>query len=206
MKVRRLTDIGLRRFWFLTVWRIAILAWCRRFVIEGGSRIPGGPVVVVANHASHADTVVLQYALALSHRRPVRVAGAEDYWFRNGVTGWFARALGVFPFPRRGNVGVERAREVLAHRMSVLLFPQGTRSGGGFRAGIGRIVVASGVEVVPVHITGTDTLLPKGSRWPRRSDVLLRIGEPVAIEEAETPEQFAARLERIIDVDLARAA
>jgi 1-acyl-sn-glycerol-3-phosphate acyltransferase len=203
--VRNVGD-SLRRLWYLTVWRMAIAMWCRRFAIEDRRRIPDGPVLIVANHASHADTVVLQFALASGHRHPLRVAGAEDYWFRNRMLGYFARVLGIFAFPRRGETGVQRTREVLGQRMSVLIFPQGTRGGGRFRAGIGRIASSSGAPVVPVHVSGTDTVLPRGSRWPRRGDVVVRVGAPVAIGAFETPEEFAARLEHIVQADLARAA
>lgn len=196
----------LRRFLYIAVWRIAIAAWCRRFEIEGRRRIPAGPVVIAANHASHADTVVLQYALASSHHRPIRVAGAEDYWFRNRIVGCFARALGVFPFPRRGELGVRRTCDLLERRMSVVIFPQGTRSGGRFRAGIGRIASTSGAHVVPVHMSGTSTVLPKGSVWPRRGDIVVRVGEPITMDVSETPEAFATRLEHIIQDDLGRAA
>ena len=204
-KIRGLRNT-VRRLWCLTAWRLAIAIWCRRFEIRNRQRIPAGPVLIVANHASHADTVVLQFALASSVRCPLRVAGAEDYWFRNRVIGWFARGLGVFPFPRRGEAGPRRARRALASRSSVLIFPQGTRAGGRFRPGVGRIAAGSPTSVLPIHVSGTDSVLPRGSFLPRRGDVVIRVGEPVSMEPLETPEEFAARLERIVQMDLGSAA
>jgi long-chain acyl-CoA synthetase len=163
-------------------------------------------MVVVANHSSHADTVLLQYALATCHNRPVRVAGAEDYWFRNRFFGACSRVLGLIAFPRSGEVGVHRVRRALDRRVSVVLFPQGSRSGGRFRRGIGRIARGGDVEVLPVHVAGARELLPKGKIWPRRADVAVRFGEPIMLEPSETPEGFAARLERIVLVDLEMAA
>ena len=201
-------EIGgiVRRVWALVVWRIAVLVWCRRLRIEGRTKVPGRPVLVVANHASHADTVLLQYALATCHDRPVVIAGAEDYWFRNRVIGLGARLLGVFAFPRKGDTGVRRARRALRRRSTIVLFPQGTRSGGRFRAGIGRIASRTNTEVVPVHLEGPSQLLPKGRLWPRRTDVVVRFGDPTTIGDDETPEAFAARLETIVLDELPSAA
>jgi 1-acyl-sn-glycerol-3-phosphate acyltransferase len=163
-------------------------------------------VIVVANHSSHADTVLLQFALATCHEQPVLVAGAEDYWFRNPLLGALAQALGVIAFPRKGEVGVHRVARALNRRASVVLFPQGSRSGGRFRAGIGRIARRSDAEVLPVHVAGTQELLPKGRIWPQRTDIVVRFGEPITPKPSETPEAFAARLERIVLVDLGKAA
>ena len=196
----------LRRVWALVAWRLAVVVWCRRLRIEGASKVPRRPVVVVANHASHADTVLLQYALATCHDRPVLVAGAEDYWFRNRFVGLGARFLGVFSFPRKGDSGVRRAGRVLRHRSTIVLFPQGSRSGGRFRAGIGRLAGRTNAEVVPVYLDGPSRLLPKGHLWPRRTDVVVRFGEPTTLRHGETPETFASRLEDIVLHDLARAA
>ena len=196
----------LRRLWALVVWRLAVLMWCRRLRIEGIAGVLHRPMVIVANHASHADTVLLQYALATCHDQPVLVAGAEDYWFRNVVMGAGARFLGVFAFPRNGEAGVRRTGRALDRQASVVLFPQGSRSGGRFRSGIGRIAEQTGVDVLPVHLAGVNHLLPKGQRWPRRSDVVVRFGVPTTICSGETAEEFATRLERTVLIDLAGAA
>ena len=197
---------ALRRLWALVVWRLAVIVWCRRLRIEGRDRVPRRPVVVVANHASHADTVLLQYALATCHERPVLVAGAEDYWFRNAAIGLGARFLGVFSFPRKGDVGLLRTHRALERQSSVVLVPQGTRSGGHFRPGIGRLASEAQVEVLPVRLLGPDRLLPKGRFWPHRTDIVVRFGEPTSIRRDESPDDFAARLERIVLTDLADAA
>jgi hypothetical protein len=57
-----------------------------------------------------------------------------------------------------------------------------------------------------VHIAGTQELLPKGRIWPQPTDIVVRFGEPITPKPSETPEAFAARLERIIPIDLGRAA
>lgn len=197
---------AMRQVWALTAWRALVAVWCRRVRIEGRENVPQHPVIVVANHASHADTVLLQYVLATCHDRPVLVAGAEDYWFRRRSISVMARLLGVFSFPRKGEVGVGRANRALERGASVVLFPQGSRSGGPFRSGVARIAQRSDVPVLPVRLEGLSQLLPKGQHWPRRTEVTIRIGTPISIGLHEPAEAFAMRLERIVQDDLAVAA
>jgi 1-acyl-sn-glycerol-3-phosphate acyltransferase len=158
--------------------------------------IPSQPVVYAANHASHADTAAIQLALARAGHTRVLAAGAEDYFFRNRVCAALARLIGVFPFPRTGRLGIERARSILSRDTSVLLYPQGTRNGGPFRRGVAHL--ADLAPVVPVTITGTDRLLPKGRRLPRRATVTLRFGSQITPRPGETPNQLTARIEQAV--------
>lgn len=182
------------------LWTPLFALWSPGFSVRG--TVPSGPVVFAANHGSHADTAAIQLALARAGHHRVLAAGAEDYFFCNRFLALFARLIGVFPFPRRGRAGIDRARRILDRGVSVLLFPQGTRNGGPFRKGVSYL--ADTAPVVPVTITGTDRMLPKGRRLPRRAAVSLSFGTPLEKGRLETPEQFAHRLERAVlgrDID-----
>lgn len=173
------------------LWTPVFLIWSPGFRVNGD--IPRYPVVFAANHASHADTAAIQLALARAGHTRVLAAGAEDYFFSGRLRAALARLIGVFPFPRSGRVGIERAGRILSRDVSVLLYPQGTRNGGPFRCGVAHLAHAA--PVVPVTVTGTAQLLPKGSRFPRRSTVTLRFGSPLSPRPGESPDQFAARVE-----------
>jgi 1-acyl-sn-glycerol-3-phosphate acyltransferase len=168
--------------------------------------VPDRAVVIAANHSSHADTILLQFALSLRHRHPVLVAGGEDYWFSDPIHAAGATSIGVFPFPRHGDVGIRRARKALRMRATVVIFPQGTRAGGRFRSGVGRIAAGGLTEVVPVRIIGTDKLLPRGRLWPRRSGVEVVFGEPMRRRQSESAQEFADRLGHTVMHDLAWAS
>lgn len=180
------------------VWSPIRMLFCSPLTVNHMVPLPREPVVFVANHASHADTVVLLEVLARD--RPLAVAAADDYWFSDTLKGLaLAGSLGAFPFPREGTRGLRRTEELLAAGWSVLIYPQGTRGGGKFRSGIGRLA-AAGAVLVPVGVVGTRNVLPKGARWPLRHAVSVHIGEAIRVRDTQEAvrqaEQAVAELSR----------
>lgn len=157
--------------------------------VEG--RPPSGPSIVVANHVSWLDPVVLLALLPAIPIAKVEVAG----W---PLVGPIGRALGVV-FVERGDVHsglrtVFTAASILAHGASVLSFPEGTTSDGTrvlpFRPALFTVARRDAVPVVPVAIgyenpgmawTGDATFLPHYLRFAteRRCRVTVRIGAVV---------------------------
>lgn len=74
-------------------------------------------------------------------------------------------------------------RRALDEGSNIVIFPEGTRSPDGnmrsFHAGIGILVKTLGVAVVPAHIAGTHTVLPKGRIVPRPGRLGVRFGQSV---------------------------
>jgi 1-acyl-sn-glycerol-3-phosphate acyltransferase len=177
--------------------------YCAPFTVSGLDHLEAldGPAVFAPNHQSHADTLALLAALPGSWRGRVKVAAAEDYFFRHWLLGSFlAVALNAFAFRRRGHVraGLDRAAALLAEGWSLLLFPEGTRSVDGrvgpFLVGAVRLAVATEAPLVPVHIEGTRACLPKGRRWPRRVPVTVRFGAPLEVSRQDGPRAAADHL------------
>ena len=193
----------MRSLLWKVLWGLAFRIWVRQFTVAGD--VPPGPVVFAANHRSHADTAALQLALARSGHTRTLAAGAEDYFFRTRTAGLLSRVIGVFPFPRRGAVGLERATRLLQSDTSVIIYPEGSRDGGVFKPGVSHLARA-GFPVVPVSIEGTDRLLPKGSSWPMRSDVHLTFGTSLRMWPDESPREFADRLEVAVRSTIPRLA
>jgi 1-acyl-sn-glycerol-3-phosphate acyltransferase len=175
------------------LWRTALAA-------TGGLRVggdlPSRPCVLVANHASHADTVALVAALP-ARRRPVVVAAA-DYWFDRPVRRLACRAL-VSAIPVRrtggGRADLARAADLLAAGHDVIVFPEGSRSRDGsigpFRSGAVHLADLAGAPLVPVGIRGTRDLLPVHGRV-RRAPVSVHIGQPAG--DLATAEAAVAEL------------
>jgi 1-acyl-sn-glycerol-3-phosphate acyltransferase len=182
---------------------------CAPLVVLGRRNLPSGPVLVVANHGGHADAPIVARALPWRLRRKLAPAAAADYFFGHRWSGAFATLLtGCFPFPRRGGVGLDRARAHISEGWSVLLFPEGTRSYDGsigeFKLGAGRLA-AEGITVLPVGVAGSYDVLPR-SRWmPRRAPVVVAIGRPERFAPGTPPESIAATLRRHVATLVARA-
>jgi 1-acyl-sn-glycerol-3-phosphate acyltransferase len=163
---------------------------------------PSGPAVVVANHASHADTAAL--IAVLGKRAAVLVVAGGDYW-----TGWRGRlardVIGILPISREGGFPalLDAAGEHLAAGGVVVIFPEGTRSTDGtvgrFRSGAVRLAAATGVPVVPVGIRGTRELFGKGDRLPhlrasRTAPLGVRIGAQIAVDQQQDPAELSTAL------------
>ena len=172
--------------------RAALRAF-NRLRIVGGEHLPlGRPFVVVANHASHLDTVCLLAALPLRQIHRTYPVAAADYFFDRPCRGRGAAATlitNALPFARRGPAHVRESlalcRELLADPSAgnvLIIYPEGTRSTSGavgpFKRGIGELVAGRDVPVVPCFIDGARRAWPKGGRLPRPRRVSLTFGAP----------------------------
>jgi long-chain acyl-CoA synthetase len=164
-----------------------------------------GPALFSANHTSHLDTPVVLKVLLRRYRSRLSVAAAADYWFANPLLGNLtALLLNAFPMARQGNArpSMEHIVDLVDRGWSVLIFPEGTRSPSGelqpFKPGVGLLAVELGIPVVPIHLRGVHTVLPKGSRMPRRGPVEVTIGAPLRFPPGMDYVQAAQQLEREI--------
>jgi 1-acyl-sn-glycerol-3-phosphate acyltransferase len=142
---------------------------------------PRRPYVVVANHESFADI------LLISHLPWEMKWLSKAEMFRIPFLGWLMRLAGDIPVKRgEGRSAVEAiqaCRKVLAGKVSVMIFPEGTRSGSGellpFKDGAFRLAVTTGVPILPLALTGTGSALPKRGFLLGRSRAEVRVLEPV---------------------------
>ena len=169
--------------------------------VRGRGRLPWrGPAVIVANHLSMLDILVL-YGLF----RPFKwVAKAE--LFKVPVVGWNMWINDYVPIWRGDRESVRRmmahCREHLARGTPILVFPEGTRALDGrlqrFKDGAFHLAFEARVPVVPVVVTGTFAALPKhGLVMRERMDARVEVLEP--IDPRAFPDADALR-------DAARAA
>jgi 1-acyl-sn-glycerol-3-phosphate acyltransferase len=169
---------------------LTIRCWLRlyhRFEVSGAENLPAqGSYIIVANHASHLDTLCIISALPLRKLHRAFPAAAQDYFFvsmpRLAVAAVVVNAL---PFGRKGNIRNSLAvcRNLLENPGNVLvLFPEGTRTTTGqvgeFKPGVGLLVAGTEIPVVPCHLEGAFDAWPKGRIFPRPHRLRLIIGEP----------------------------
>ncbi len=182
-----------------------IRGWLRlyhRLAISGRGNLPiEGPFVLVANHASHLDTLCLLSALAPGDLHRAFPAAARDYFF-TGVprTVLSVVLVNALPFDRRAEPrrSLALCRRVLENGAILVLFPEGTRSMDGdlgeFKQGIGLILAGTGYPVVPCRLEGTHRAWPKAAWFPRPRRVCLTIGRPRRYEDLPPGRESAARI------------
>jgi 1-acyl-sn-glycerol-3-phosphate acyltransferase len=162
--------------------------------VRGAEHVPAsGPALIVSNHQSILDPPVIGGA---ARRQIYFLAKAE--LFRIPMFGSLIRALHARPVRREGSDpgALRTAAQLLGEGKALLVFPEGTRSLNGRlgegKPGVGMLAVTSGAPVVPVYVSGTLEALPKGSAWPRRSQVSVSFGPALHFK----PRNGAGRKER----------
>jgi 1-acyl-sn-glycerol-3-phosphate acyltransferase len=136
-----------------------------------------GPVILVANHASHLDTPVILSALPRNLRKRTAVAAAADYFYRNRVVASLVSLIfNTVPIERKGGGGMAKngsdLDKLLDQGWNLLLYPEGTRSRAGVpsrvRRGAAVLAAAHNLAIVPIRVTGTAAAMPPGRMWPKR--------------------------------------
>jgi 1-acyl-sn-glycerol-3-phosphate acyltransferase len=158
-----------------------------RLSVSGRERLPSQPsYVLVANHASHLDALVLAASLPLNVRNQLFPLAAGDVFFQTPATSALsAIMMNALPVWRKhcGHHALASLRHRLLEAPSIfLLFPEGTRSRNGelgpFKPGIGMLVAETALPVFPCYLSGTYDACPPGALVPRPRKITLTIGEP----------------------------
>lgn len=169
-------------------WCWAVVHGCARWLLRltgtglsstGAEHLPpAGAAVVVANHSSYLDVVVLAAAIA---RPPVFIAKRElEHQFFSRP---FLRRLRTLFVERveagRGAEDVGQALAALRDGELVIFFPEGTLSRRPgllpFRLGAFRVAAEAGAPVIPLALRGTRSVLRGGQWFPRRGAVAVAV-------------------------------
>jgi 1-acyl-sn-glycerol-3-phosphate acyltransferase len=164
------------------------------------------PVLFVANHASHLDTLLLLGALPPPWRRRTAVLAAADYWFS---TWWRSVAVALLfnGIPHERDRAVRTyaaARALLADDWNLIVFPEGTRSHDGwmqrFGSGAARVAIDAQVPIVPVVVRGSFAAMPRGNRWPRRGrpGVSIRFGSPIVLSPGASARDLTRQMQEAV--------
>jgi acyl carrier protein len=164
--------------------------------VQGIERLPSdGSYIVVANHASYLDGLVLVSVLP----RPVAFAAKRELR-ENFFARIFLTRIGCLFVERFDRAqGAEDARQVierLEHGTSLAIFPEGTlhRMPGllPFHLGAFLASVQTGAPLVTVTLRGTRSILRDRSLFPRQGRIRVHVSEPLLPETAGVDEQASA--------------
>ncbi|MCA9039762.1 MAG: 1-acyl-sn-glycerol-3-phosphate acyltransferase [Planctomycetaceae bacterium] len=131
-----------------------------------------GPAIIVANHNSHLDALVLMTLFSTRQMNKVHPVAAADYFLKNKYLAWFStKVLGIIPINRVISKTQENPLQpiddALAKDQILILFPEGSRGDpehlDQFKTGIARIAQHhTEVDIVPVFMHGLGKALPRG--------------------------------------------
>jgi 1-acyl-sn-glycerol-3-phosphate acyltransferase len=200
--------MSLKRLFFALVVRPFLLL-VTGFNVRHGERLPrSGPALVVANHNSHLDSVVLMSLFPAHLIDRVRPAAAADYFLKSGPLAWFSRSLiGIIPVTRGGRAAGEDPLANISAALEagsiVIFFPEGTRGEPErfqeIKSGIFHLSQRHpGVRIVPVFLHGLGKALPKGAFLPVPFFCDVFVGEP--LDPASEKGAFLAALKSRFEV------
>jgi 1-acyl-sn-glycerol-3-phosphate acyltransferase len=131
-----------------------------------------GPAILVANHNSHLDTMVLMGLFPLKLLAQLHPVAAMDYFLTSRWLSWFAiNVVGILPIKRTVARGDENplapCNKALAEGEILIVFPEGSRGEPeqlqSFKGGIARLAENNpAVPITPVFLHGLGKALPKG--------------------------------------------
>ena len=172
--------------WGALQWIRWILWTCGVEVASKGSErvLQGRPCIWMSNHQSVFDIAAIMYTLpkGASFRF---VAKRELTWIP--FFGWALVAGGHVILDRRDRVrsieSLKRAAVRVAAGTSVIVFPEGTRSTSGvlgeFKSGGFHLAMEAGVPIVPISVSGSNRITPKGSLRIESGRLKVHYGEPI---------------------------
>lgn len=142
---------------------------------------PRRPYVVVSNHESYADIYLI------SHLPWEMKWLSKETIFRIPVMGWMMRMVGDVPVRRgersSGVAAIAACRDRLRKKVSVMIFPEGTRSPHDemlpFRDGAFRLAIEAGAPVLPLVVAGTRAAMAKHTFRFNRTYAEVRVLPPV---------------------------
>ncbi len=163
----------------------AAMASYFRLEVHGRENLPDGQALFAPNHCSVLDPPALAAALPGAALERVCWGGWTGMMFTSATARLVSRAARVLPVdPHTGpRSSLALGAAALARGDSLVWFPEGQRSGDGtlqrFLPGVGLLLRAHSVPVVPVWIEGTAEAMPPGRSWPSPGRLSVTFGPPV---------------------------
>lgn len=174
-----------RKLFTATVVRPITTLWMG-YALRSRENLPRrGPAIVIANHNSHLDALMLLSLFPLGLVPSIRIAAAADYFFTNRVTRYLSEHIaGLVPVARKGGKDpLAPLADVLADGGILFLFPEGTRGSpdvmGDIKPGLWHLARRfPETSICPVYLHGLGRSLPKGSWIPVPLFADICVGEP----------------------------
>jgi len=173
--------------------KVALLANRVKVKIEGMENLNGeGPYVFMSNHQGSYDIFAL-----LGHLPYQFKWLAKKELFSIPFFGWTMAAAGYISIDREGTRETVEAMNVAAQKirdgMSVVIFPEGSRSPDGsiqpFKKGGFTLAVKSKVPVVPIAISGSRNIMPKDKLTTAAGEIRMFVDHPIETQHCSSKDR-----------------
>jgi len=163
--------------------KVALLANRVKVRLEGIEHLKGeGPYIFMSNHQGSFDIFALLGYLPFQFRWL-----AKKELFSIPFFGWVIAAAGYISIDREGSRKTVEAMNEAARKiqegMSLIIFPEGSRSPDGsiqpFKKGGFTLAIKSKVPIIPISITGSREIMPKGKLTVTSGEIRIRIDHPI---------------------------
>jgi 1-acyl-sn-glycerol-3-phosphate acyltransferase len=167
--------------------KAALLANRVKVKIEGMENLKGkGPYILMSNHQGSYDIFALLGHLPFQFKWL-----AKKELFSIPFFGWTMAAAGYISIDREGTrktvEAMNEAAEKIRDGMSVVIFPEGSRSPDGsiqpFKKGGFTLAIKSGVPIVPITITGSREIMPRDRLTITSGEIQIQIGYPIETQD-----------------------
>ncbi len=193
----------LRLFFFIFI-RIFVFIFLGLNVRRKNLLPQSGPAIIVANHNSHLDTLVLISLFPLNMLSKLKPVAAADYFLENKFISWFAlKIIGIIPIARgpdiRQSDPLEACHKALENGDILILFPEGTRGQpekfSDLKKGVSWLAEKySNIMIVPVFMYGLGKSMAKSDYLPVPFFCDVFIGTPLFFEISK--DHFMAELKQ----------
>jgi 1-acyl-sn-glycerol-3-phosphate acyltransferase len=167
---------------------VVILFWPLK--IEGENVVNHqGPLIVVANHVSYLDPVIVGIAV----KRPINFIAKKEV-FDIPILGFILKKLGVIPVDKKNinPTSVKKTINLLKKDHIIGIFPEGTRSLNGqllkLNSGMIKIALQTNAPIIPIGINGTFDIYPPHAKIPaffKRKNIYVHFGKPIYLDSSK---------------------
>ena len=152
-----------------------------RLKVTGQQNIPqDGPFIIVANHSSLLDPVILGVSI-----KPKIIFVAAAYLFEIRWLGYLLRKANSIPVQRENDIkAIKQSLKILQQGGVLGIFPEGgvdrQKDDLPIKAGAAYLATKVGVPIVPIRIKGVDKALPRGAKFIRSlNKIEVEIKKPI---------------------------
>jgi len=164
------------KFIFLIIFKLFF-----RLKVTSQENIPqNGPFIIVANHSSLLDPIILGISI-----KPKIIFVAAAYLFEIGWLGYLLRKANSIPVQRENDIkAIKQSLKILRQGGVLGIFPEGgidrQKNNLPVRAGAAYLATKVGIPIVPIRIKGADKALPRGAKFIRSlSKIEVEIKKPI---------------------------